>query len=234
VQVTLRPWSQYFVDAAITWEGKTCRFTGFYGEPRMELRKKSWDAIWYLRAQDNLPWICAGDFNEAMFQTDQLGGNNRSFAQMEDFRDCLADCGLVDLGFSGYPYTWDNKRDGAENVQVRLDRATCNESFIDLFPGTTVEHVMTEDSDHQALLIRAMETAPTRRPAGDRPFRFEEAWTRHETYDDMVAEAWASSDVGAQGVRACIQRLGRVASSMQRWARAVFGSIRGQISKLKS
>uniref|UniRef100_A0A453NDY0 Endonuclease/exonuclease/phosphatase domain-containing protein n=1 Tax=Aegilops tauschii subsp. strangulata TaxID=200361 RepID=A0A453NDY0_AEGTS len=113
---------------------------------------------------------------------------------MEEFRDCLADCGLVDLGFSGYPYTWDNKRDGGENVQVRLDRATCNEGFLDLFPETTVEHVMTKESDHQAILIRAMETASTRRPGGGRPFRFEEAWTRHEKYDEMVAEAWESSD----------------------------------------
>ena len=81
---------------------------------RLNFGKKSWDAIRYLRAQDDLPWICVGDFNEALFQTDQLGGSQRAFSQMEDFRDCLADCGPADLGFSGYPYTWDKKRDGPE------------------------------------------------------------------------------------------------------------------------
>ena len=87
---------------------------------------------------------------------------------MEDFRDCLADCGLVDLGFSGYPFTWDNKREAAHNIQVRLDRAVCNESFAQSFPDTVVDHVMTEESDHQALLIRAMETASSKQQRGDR------------------------------------------------------------------
>ena len=141
-------------------DGKTCRFTGFYGEPRTELRKKSWDALRYLRAQDNLPWLCAFDFNEAMFSAEQFGGNPRSFNQMEDFRDCLDACGLADLGFSGYPYTWDNKRDADDNIQVRLDRGTCNDEFAALFPSTSVEHIITEESDHLALLVRVMETAP--------------------------------------------------------------------------
>lgn len=116
VQVMVRAWSQYFIDAEVRIEGKTCRVTGLYGEPVSDLHQKSWDDLQYLQAQDDLPWIFVGDFNDAMFQTDQSGGNLRSFMQMEDSRDCLTDCGLADLGFSGYPYRWDNKRDGAENV----------------------------------------------------------------------------------------------------------------------
>ena len=85
VKVTVRPWCQYFIDAEIEWECKLYRITGFYGEPKTELRKKSWDAIRFLRAQDNLPWLCVGDFNEALFRTDQVGGNPRCFNQMEDF-----------------------------------------------------------------------------------------------------------------------------------------------------
>src|SRR4051812_20732880 len=124
-----------------------------------------------------------GRLHEAMFQSDQRGGLPRSFLQMEDFRDCLADCGLADLGYSGYQYTWDKKREGEENIQVRLDRAACNDGFLELFPETSVENIMTEESDHQALLVRALETAPGLDQRGERPFRFEEAWTRHDTYD---------------------------------------------------
>ena len=68
LQVTVRLWCQYFVDAEVIWEGKTCRITGFYDEPDVEHRKKSWDAIRYLRRQDELPWLCLGDFNEALLQ----------------------------------------------------------------------------------------------------------------------------------------------------------------------
>ena len=79
---------------------------------------------------------------------------------MEEFRVCLTDYGLVDLGYSGYPYTWDNKREGEDNIHVWLDRATCNDGFAEMFPNTIVEHIITEETDHVALLIRAMETAP--------------------------------------------------------------------------
>lgn len=111
ISVTLRPWCQYYIDAEIMSEGRTVRFTGVYGEPRMEHRRKTWDALHYLRRQDNLPWLCAGGFNEILFQTEQKGGNLRNFYQMEDFQECLGDCGLADLGFTGYPFTWDNKQD---------------------------------------------------------------------------------------------------------------------------
>lgn len=153
---------------------------------------------------------------------------------MEAFRDCLAECGLADLGFSGYPYTWDNKRDGDANIQVRLDRATCNDGFLELFPETNVEHILTEESDHQALLVRALETAPRIDKHGASQFRFEEAWTRHEKYEEMLAEVWEAADTGEHGLTATWQRLGRMTGSLQRWAREVFGSVRKKIAKLKT
>lgn len=68
---------------------------------------------------------------------------------------------------------------------------------------------------------------------GTRPFRFEEAWTRHEKYDDMVKEAWDAAGTGEHNLAAVCHRLGTLSGSMQRWAREVFGSIRRQITKLK-
>ena len=73
---------------------------------------------------------------------------------MANFAECMSDFVLADLVYSGYPFTWDNKRDGSDNIQVRLDRATCNAKFAQLFPEAVVVHVMTEQSDHQALVIK--------------------------------------------------------------------------------
>ena len=125
VEVTVRPWCQFYVDAQIVSNGVTFRFTGIYGEPCVEKRKKIWDVLCYLRTQDNLPWLCVGDFNEALLQKEHIGGNPRSLRQMANFAECMSDCRLAYLGYSGYPFTWDNKRDGSDNIQVRLDRATC-------------------------------------------------------------------------------------------------------------
>jgi hypothetical protein len=100
-----------------------------------------------------LPWLCAGDFNEVLTHDEQLGGNERSEARMMKFRDCLADCRLMDLGYKGYPFTWSNRRTGEANVQARLDRATGSAELLQLFPCTTVQHIPTEETDHLALLI---------------------------------------------------------------------------------
>ena len=97
-----------------------------------------------------------------------------------------------------------------------------------------MEHILTEESDHQALLVHAVETAPRRGQGGERQFRYEEAWTRHDQYESMIAEAWEAAGTGERGLAAAWDRLGSMAGSMQHWAREVFGSIRRQISKLKT
>lgn len=93
---------------------------------------------------------------------------------------------------------------------------------------------MTEESDHQAILVRALETAPNASRGGDRPFRYEEAWTRHEQYEQMVIEAWEAAGNGGRDLEAVWNKLVSVSGSMQRWAREVFRSIRRKIAKLKA
>lgn len=105
VKVSVRPWCQNFIDGVMEIDGKSFRITGFYGEPKTELRSKSWDALRYLRRKDNQPWLCVGDYNEALLQSKKFGGKAMSFSHMEDFRECLADCVLAELGFHGYPDT---------------------------------------------------------------------------------------------------------------------------------
>lgn len=140
------------------------------------------------------------------------------------------------LGFSGYPFTWDNKQDANDNIQVRLDRATCNADFAQIFPAVEVQHIMTEESDHQVLLIRAMTRQGEAQAHGQRAFLHEAVWARHEGYEDMVAAAWGEAHVanqhGGDLENAC--RTLKIASkAVQEWSRKVFASIKKQIAHLK-
>ncbi|XP_073367913.1 uncharacterized protein [Aegilops tauschii subsp. strangulata] len=221
VEVTVRPWCQYYTDAAIVCDGASFRFTGIYGEPCIDKRTKTWEILRYLSAQDNLPWLCAGDFNEALKQDEQQGSNPRRRRQMELFEDCLSDCGLADLGFSGYPFAWDNKREHGDNIQVRLDRATCNGDFAHLFPSIEAQHVMTEESDHQALIIKALVMAGESRARGHRSFMYEAAWARHEDYEAMVAATWGVAHAANQHegrLATTFNSLKAATRSMQEWS----------------
>lgn len=77
----------------------------------------------------DVPWFVAGDFNEAMWQDELFSSRRRNEKQMLDFREILSHCNLFDLGYSGTSWTYDNKRAGADNVPVRLDRAVTSPSW---------------------------------------------------------------------------------------------------------
>jgi hypothetical protein len=106
VDVELHNFSRNHIDVIIVeQDGFRWRFTGIYGEPTTEKKEKTWKLLRVLHQQLNLPWLCAGDFNEVLYNHEKKGGPIRAPHQMESFRLALADCGLRDLGFLGDKYT---------------------------------------------------------------------------------------------------------------------------------
>lgn len=76
VQVKLTGFvSRYHIDTEITEkDGFAWRFTGIYGESKMEEKDKTWKLLRTLKHQNNKPWLCAGDFNEVLFSWEKEGG----------------------------------------------------------------------------------------------------------------------------------------------------------------
>jgi hypothetical protein len=177
----------------------------------------------YLKSQDNLPWLCAGDFNEVLAQHEHLGVNQRSQTQMSAFQDCLDDCGLTDLGFKGYEFTWNNRLEGPENVQCRLDRGTATVPFMELFPFTSVEHIATKECDHMALLIKVRDAHSAAVVPHSRGFKFEEMWLKHDNYEDMVKTVWESRRGGRLGLDNLWRQLCEVSADLQRRGYETFG-----------
>lgn len=75
-------------------------------------------------------------------------------------------------------------------------------------------HVVTEESDHHAILVRVMEIAPRTDSEGPRPFQFEEAWTRYDQCDAMVQEAWEAAGSGEACLTVTWNRLSNMTSNM--------------------
>lgn len=97
------------------------RYTEFYGNPEEANKSLSWDLMDTLGGLSNLPWLCGGDFNEILLDSEKKGGVVRKSSSMQNFRDVVTKCNLENLGFTGYPFTWSNGREGYENIRRSMN-----------------------------------------------------------------------------------------------------------------
>jgi endonuclease/exonuclease/phosphatase family metal-dependent hydrolase len=121
------------------------RFTGFYGAPRAENRHHSWRFLRTLNSVQHSAWLCMGDFNETLYNSEHFSRTARPEWQMRNFREAVEECLFQDLGWSGTAYTWDNRQNGDSNVKARLDRAFANAEFLSHFEHTRVRHIVSTE-----------------------------------------------------------------------------------------
>ena len=84
-------------------------FTAVYAPPQFNKCKPFWDYLQNLTVNISLPWLLLGDFNDMISEEEKLGGLLVNRTRMMAFRNCLENCGLMDLGFYGPCFTWTNK-----------------------------------------------------------------------------------------------------------------------------
>lgn len=116
--------STHHIDALVMAADNFCewRLTGIYGWPEEHMKDCTWNLIKDLALVPHKEWICLGDFNQILYHHEKQGGVRRDDRKLEKFRDAIHACGLKDLGYSGFHFTWSNGQSGIKNVQERLDR----------------------------------------------------------------------------------------------------------------
>lgn len=233
--VSLKSLCSNFINVHVTEEsGVSWRATFVYGEPRRELRHVFWDRLRFLKSEWAGPWVCIGDFNEVPCNDEHCGVSDRGEAQMQLFRDCLEDCQLMDMGFTGPRLTWNNRKEGADNVRVRLDRAVANGQFTQLFDDSQVENIITTSSDHFAVCLSLAQHGHRRgSKLMTQNFRYEAAWSRANDYTETVHKRWNEGLVGPRNIQTTWENLSRLAGSLKSWSQKSFGSVRTEIRKLE-
>jgi exonuclease III len=233
MQVDVKEVTSRYIDVHVreSISGPLWHATFVYGEPRVDQRHIMWSALCALRATSDLPWFLVGDFNEALWQHEHFSICPRPESQMSAFRDAVLLCELKDLGFSGLPFTYDNRRSGRANVKVRLDRALADDRWRDIFTDVSVVHLVSPCSDHCPLLVKlARETGP--RPLRKHK-RYEIMWERENALPEVIANAWHD-----QGLMADLgdvnKALKKVMDVLHTWGSRKFGNVTRELARLRA
>ncbi|KAK7281882.1 hypothetical protein RIF29_10230 [Crotalaria pallida] len=104
--------------------------TFVYGANDHVLRRDLWDDLREIKMAVNCPWLVSGDFNCCLDPSEKLGGNQVDWEAMEEFRECIHDCGLQDMKFCGNLFTWCNRQYDGNRIYSKLDRNLVNEDWI--------------------------------------------------------------------------------------------------------
>ncbi|XP_073357721.1 uncharacterized protein [Aegilops tauschii subsp. strangulata] len=176
----------------------------------------------------DLPWLCLGDFNEVLSLEEYDGIGKGSQSQIQGFRDVVDIFGMVDLGFQGQPWTFEKRVSGGTYTRVRLDRALGSSEWCAQFPLALVEHLTSATSDHSPLLVKLAASGHRL----EKSFKYEVMWEMHPDLKRAVDSVWEpnSRNRTASEVRANLTAL---ANELGEWSKATFGSVRGEIKKLK-
>jgi hypothetical protein len=111
-ELEIQNYSKRHINAIVKQDGGDyfCKLTGCYGHSNWNHRHESWALLKHLKLFAPNPWLCVGDFNKIIDQSEKNGVALRKEGQMKQFREALEDCNVSDLDFIGSKYTWNNGR----------------------------------------------------------------------------------------------------------------------------
>ncbi|CAM8940180.1 unnamed protein product [Rhodiola kirilowii] len=126
VRLEIKSYSFWHINAVVR-DHSEFRLSLFYGEPLVSKRVESWNLLRRLRNLLSILWMVLGDFNEVLCVNEARGVRQRQSWQVDNFRDAVEDCGLSDVGFTGFPFTFSNRRQEEAEYQARLDRVLADD-----------------------------------------------------------------------------------------------------------
>lgn len=155
------------------------------------------------------------DFNEVLTGEDKFRDRPINISKAIKFQECLNNCRVFDMGFSGSHFTWSNQQPLTHLIQERIDRVFANTDWNVLYPEASVLHLECSHSDHCPIVLSLHHDQGSPFP---RPFRFQPMWLSHSSFLDLVREAWAGPSNLPSAVTSFI-------ACAKIWNKDIFGSI---------
>lgn len=166
-----------------------CTFV--YASNDLNERYDLWNSLMMLGQSIASPWLVCGDFNNPLFLNERMGSPVLHY-EIEGFRNCVDNCGLMDVKASGCFFTWNNKQSGEHRVFSKIDRMLVNESWLDLFPESLAHFLPEGLFDHSPPIL---DTHPALSRM-KKPFKYFNMWGQDSKFLEKVRDCWVSPILG--------------------------------------
>ncbi|XP_062099682.1 uncharacterized protein LOC133805517 [Humulus lupulus] len=88
-----------------------------------------WRDLKFLARGHKQPWVVLGDFNDIL-NAYEMVGNRVQRGSSSAFKDCIEECQLEDVKYSGCFFTWNNKQDKEGRIYSKIDRVMENQEWL--------------------------------------------------------------------------------------------------------
>ena len=156
--------------------------TNVYGPCQPEKRCAFIDWFANIDIPIDTNWLVLGDFNFIRGPADR----NKPGGDINDmllFNEAISRVGLIELPLKGRHYTWSNMQQCP--LLEKLDWFFTSESWTISYPATIASALSKPVSNHVPCVIDIDTKMPT-----SNVFRFENYWLQHESFKQIVKNAW--------------------------------------------
>ncbi|XP_074313872.1 uncharacterized protein LOC141649072 [Silene latifolia] len=125
-----------------------------------------------------------------MAANERVGGNVPS-SEMKPFRDCVADCGILDIAATGALYTWNNKQQPEERIYSRLDMVLVNKDWCDHLQDLYAHFLPEGMYVHTPCIVSSNKQVQVKRC-----FKYFNIWGGSKDFISTLRSTWQSKVVG--------------------------------------
>jgi hypothetical protein len=187
-------------------------------------RRPLWQKLTNLLQLHRHPWCFLGDFNTILEAQEHSGFAVPARQPIVDFQDWTDTNFLIHLPTTGAYLTWSNGRRGARHTERRLDRAICNQDWMDACTTLGCSTLVRNQSDHYPLLLNFT----NHNLAFKSSFKFMRMWTLHDNCKDVIAASWNDVVIGCP-MYVLNTKLKRLKDKLKIWNKEIFGNVHSQV-----
>ncbi|XP_026377791.1 uncharacterized protein LOC113272102 [Papaver somniferum] len=155
---------------------------------------------------------------------EKKGGRRTLRVSVQDFRECLDLCKLMQAARTGIQFSWCNNRAWKKRILCDLDKAFINVKWMEVYEVWSYKVGVRGVSEHGALFGSVIGIP---KPLNI-PFRYQDVWTTHPDFLNLIQHSWSEPCEGNPAFQ-FIFKLKRFKQRVKQWNWNVFGDLRKKV-----